>query len=168
MRSIIRLVLLLAVMASAVAPLLARPAFACTPVPSFNPVSDSDVVVAGRVTGWERTGAPPTTIGIPIRIRLAVDEVFRGSAESEIAIFDDSLRPDGRWIGADNCKPFNSDPTGSYVLMGLTRRPAGGYAGSIYARLSYGDEPSSAAYRDAVERLLRTGESALNLSEPRP
>jgi hypothetical protein len=163
----IRLAVLVAALLAGIAPWLARSAYACTPVPTFNPVSDSDVIVAGRILDWQRTGEMGSAFSVPIRLRLTVDQVFKGTLGDDLIIVQSfSLQQNGMWLGL--CDTFHADPAGKYVVIGLRRSADGTYGQIGFTLFSIGAETGSAAYQQAIDRLLHNGESALNLADPRP
>jgi hypothetical protein len=167
MRASIRLTVACLLLVISTAPPLARPMFACSPVPGYNPVSDSDLIVAGRFLGWERTGETAPNGDVYVRLRLAVDQVFKGGTDGDVITLSHRLLPDGRW-GIHSCDPFGRDPTGTYVLIGLRRLTSGDYAAWSLRLFASGADSGSAAYRAAVARLARSGESSLSLADPRP
>jgi|SRR3990172_2906615 len=72
-----------------------KPMLACTPVDRYDPVRESKVIVAGRITGWEHTsdlykeiGVPPipSAVKLNVRVTVAVDQVLKGSASSPLYI----------------------------------------------------------------------------------
>ncbi len=81
---------------SLLTPRFARSVSACSAGPDYNPVADSDVIVAGTVLGWERGGSgalpsPPSGFPfVPIRVALRVEQHFKGSTAAEIVISDQS------------------------------------------------------------------------------
>lgn len=108
---------------------------------TIDPVEESDLIVGGRITGWElieefttwnpRSGKPmptddPNFYGFyqPIRLSMHVDEVFKGSAPTEIELIGANtyqLRDGkGYWVGSSGaCGAFDEDPTGKKWLLGL-------------------------------------------------
>ena len=150
----------------------ARRALACSAGPDFDPVKDSEVIVEGRLLGYEiLPDAPiaelPKSDGtqdpyVPIRVDMAVTRVFKGDvAGGVIAIVDPvslgaplSGSEGRRWIGSGGaCGAFDEDPTGKYAIMGLSEQDDGTYRPNRLRWLFYGDGPSGEAYQRALTRL---------------
>jgi hypothetical protein len=136
--------------------------YACSVGPDFDLVEDSDLIVAGRFTGWELDtdsgGAvqlydPKQTGGkvlayAGIRAIMRVDRVFKGNAPSEITVTSGNTvdvydhEPKYVWIGPSGaCGAFGSDPTGKYAIMGLSREDDGSYGASIFSWFYSGEGP---------------------------
>jgi len=124
-----------------------KPMLACTPVDRYDPVRESKVIVAGRITGWEHTSDLYKEIGVPpipsvklnVRVTVAVDQVLKGSASS----------PDCAG-GAFQADAFE----GKYTIVGLNddRGPLRPEAFFYLA-----DEPGSPDYGRALERIEELG-----------
>ncbi len=128
-----RLLLPLAAVAIAglIGPVGVRPAYACSAGPDWDPIAESDIIVGGRITGWEliekgqdsdpKTGEPVVDGPYdPIRVEMAVARVYKGSAPANIRVIDAASLLGDEWVGASGaCGPFDSDPTGMYFIMGL-------------------------------------------------
>jgi hypothetical protein len=138
---------------------------ACTISEDFNPVAVSDLIVAGRITGWEiaPTIAPPDPMPTPfltIRVHLTVDRVFKGSAGPQVTFLETrSLREEEdlsmaqRWQGTGGaCGSFGSDPTGNYLLIGLRLEDDGNYYSSGPTTFNVGG-PSTPEYLHSIETL---------------
>lgn len=117
-----------ALMASAMLmPLRPSTVHACSAGQDWDPVAESEVIVAGRITGWvEVASLPDTPSSFPfqaIRVELAVDDVIKGGPVANIDFIDAaSLGKEGGlpdWRGSGGaCGAFNEDPTGSYAIPG--------------------------------------------------
>lgn len=149
----------LILLASLFAALPARPAFACSVGPDWNPVAESDIIISGVVTGWQRV---PHPAGSPdmgfdaIRLSIAVEDVLKGEAGGNLAAVDTaSLHKDtGQWLGSSGaCGAFNADPTGLYVFLGLRRAEDGSLRTSLPQMFFIGERESFAG-----ARYVRTGE----------
>jgi len=121
----------------------APPTHACSVGPDFDPITASDVIVGGRITGWElienitrwdpKSGEPQPTddssyFGLPsydpIRLSMTVDSVYKGQMPTEIELVAantfEVIDGQGYWVGANGaCGAFDSDPTGHYWILGL-------------------------------------------------
>jgi hypothetical protein len=171
-------VVALLVMGGAITSATARPALACSASPDFHPVVDSDLIIAGRLLGWER--APEVTGGGygAIRVGMAVDLVFKGVAPARVTFVDrNSLLESApgvvpvhvAWVGSRGaCGTFDQDPTGQYAILGLRRGADGAFHSGLLTRFAIGAEHGSPAYAMALSRLVGAGEATLNLADPRP
>jgi hypothetical protein len=116
---------------------------ACSVGEDFDPIAASDVIVGGRITGWElienvtrwdpKSGEPEPTDDPnyfeaptydPIRLNVTVDKVYKGSVPASIELVAantyEILDGQGNWVGASGaCGAFDSDPTGHYWILGL-------------------------------------------------
>ena len=158
----------------------ARPALACSPVPDFDPVGSSDVIVGGWLRGWQPAPAPAAGASgssLPIRLEMAVERVYKGAAPAQISLAEILYRtPAGpgatggyMWPGGALCSPFGGDPSGSYAILGLHRSPDGTYRASTFSAFFRGDAPRGEHYEAALARLYSLrGEATLNLVDPRP
>jgi hypothetical protein len=147
-------------------PTSAQPAYACSVGPDFDPIASSDVIVAGRITGWElitdfvrwdpkQSDQPlddPRYYGPhdPIRLELAVERVYKGGLPATIEMVTANTlmvsTQDGRthyeWVGAiGSCGAFDFDPTGKYVVMGLSLDQHGRYSPTRPLTFFIGDDP---------------------------
>lgn len=172
--------LLLPLAALAVAGLLApavRPAYACSVGPDFDPIAESDVIVAGRIVGWELIedaltvdlksvdspdDVPSDYIGPydPIRLTMEVGSVYKGSVSTVITLVDgaslfvDPLTGQHRWVGSSGaCGAFDRDPTDMFAIFGLCARDDGSYGPSLPLHFFLGDEPHGERYDYAMSRL---------------
>lgn len=161
----IRLIVLLAAVPalwSLIAPGAPR-AYACSPDPGYDPISDSDVIVAGRFQGWQEAN-DLAIVGdfTPVRVSMTVDRVFKGDALEGIEIIDTasliSYGGEGAWAGGDDsCGAFDADPTGMYGILGLNK-VGDDYEASILSRLFIGAEPQGQIYDTWLARLESIGE----------
>jgi hypothetical protein len=141
----------------------AKPAAACVPDPSYDPVAASDVIVAGRFTGWQ--AAPDIDISPEaevVRVQMDVERVFKGYAEPRIDVV--ATMPSNNlanWRGENpstisigSCPSVFGwqNPTGTYAVIGLVAADDG----SLISTDAFfeGSYPSGADYEDAVTRLL--------------
>lgn len=172
--------LLLPLAAVAIAALLlpagVRPAYACSAGPDFDAVAESDVIVAGQITGWrERADIPspfeqapeksaPEAPFLVIGVQLEVERIFKGDAPAVLEIVDvASLEPHThRWLGASgSCGAFDFDPTGMYAIMGLKRGEDGSLRSNRLLTFFMGSAPQGELYEDALARLSSLGPGAL-------
>lgn len=112
--------------------------FACSADETFDPVAESDVIVGGRIAGYEELPVgfdrPPF---VPIRLHLDSAVVWKGTIAPDALIVDaaslyplrdaaDQPTTNRRWVGSGGaCGAFDEDPTGAYVVLGLMRQPDG-------------------------------------------
>ncbi len=125
-------------------------AYACTPVPGYDAVASSAVIVEGRVVAWRDLG------GTEIEYDLAVERVFKGtgvSAGSTIQVRDFGSHQDGMWISSGGlCGTFAGDPTGTWLVAGLTSEDAG-WSTSLPDRFYNAAEPGGELYDAVVDRV---------------
>jgi hypothetical protein len=149
-----------------------KPALACTPDDRYNPVRESKVIVAGRITGWEHTSGLYKEIGVPpipsavkvnVRVTVAVDQVLKGSTSSPLVYTDRGLfiAYDGvrKWGISSDCAggAFQADAfEGKYTIVGLNddRGPL-----RPEAFFFLGDEPSGSEYERALDRIEELGKN---------
>lgn len=163
-RVLVLVTVAVALAGSLLTPRFARPTYACSVGPDYNPVADSDVIVAGRVLGWERgssAAAPSPPAGspfVPIRVMLRVEQRFKGSTPAEIVVIDHAslheLPGQSGWAGgAGACGSFDADPTGMYAVMGLTRNADGTYQAGRPRTFYLGDAPPAPGYEWRIARI---------------
>jgi hypothetical protein len=169
-----------------VAPVLAgiwlaedKPTYGCSYFGDL--VEDSDVIVAGRFSGWELdTGAlgthvydPPLTGGLVVdsagvRAEFAVDRILKGRADEEITIKSGNTvdvydhEPKYVWVGPKGaCGAFADDPTGKYAILGLSRDDEGSLRVAIFSWFYSGDDLPTDYSDRSLSRLspLRPGYS---------
>ena len=142
--------------------------YACSAGPDWDPFAESTIVVGGRLTGWEiesgeaRESLPPGTFP-PIRVFMDVDDVFKGPLGLTKLSFIDSrsLVVDAggpgshdEWAGASGgCGAFDSEPTGIYAVMGLSKNNDGEYGSNRLRVFFYGEEPRGEEYERALARM---------------
>ena len=156
-----------------------RPVYACSAGPDFNPVTESEVIVAGRLTRWERAEDarinPPSFAFAPVRVMMTVDWMLKGSTSPQIAILDHAslINPDTmasreyQWAGAAGaCGAFDFDPAGKYAIMGLRQNANGTYQPNRLQTFFIGDSPSGPEYDRALTRLVSLGPIRLPSAPP--
>ena len=139
MKRLLVLLLLLTIVAARLE--FAKPVRACVIDPHAkpdDPVGESELIVAGRVTDWTAQYPPDLQqydyAEIGVDVTLAVDKVFKGEKSSKVVFHrPDALVYNGdyegrppdlprfEWGYETDCGPvgFQSDPKGKYVLVGL-------------------------------------------------
>ncbi len=133
-------------------------AYACTPPgPGFDAFGLSSLVIEGRITGW---GVPPESPNeglLPIVLQMDVERVWKGLGGRSVTVVDhDSLvwsRGEATWGPGGLCSAFYEDPTGSYVILGLTQRDDGTYQPGLWTTFFRGDGPEGERYESAVAYL---------------
>lgn len=185
-----RIALLVLATAGAMLPWLigAPPIHACSVGPDYDPVTASDVIVGGRITGWSviknaTTWGPkandpvpaddPNYYGLatPIRLTMAVDQVYKGRAPERLDMVADNtfvrLGNHDYWVGSDgSCGAFDWDPTGQYWILGLSNDEFGRHRPGLPSVFLRGlDEPVGVAY-DYYDAYLesRLGPAALPIT----
>lgn len=138
-----------------------------------DPVAESDLIVAGRVAAW-RADYPSNlselaVADIPVDVTVNVDKVLKGRGSEEVvfrepiglvyqADYEDNPA-NLQWGTETDCGPvgFQSDPKGTYLVIGLTRaREDDDYfrirAGDLVPRLVFfqGKTPSGREYEEAI------------------
>jgi hypothetical protein len=85
-------VALLAAAAIAVAAALSSPGrvYACSAGPAFNPAAESEVIVAGRVSGAAVTGKGVVPMFVEVTLTIDVDRYLKGSGPARLEIVDGS------------------------------------------------------------------------------
>ena len=134
---------------------------ACAPAPDYDAVSDSDVIVAGRFQGWQEANDLAIVEDFtPIRVNMTVDRAFKGDVPGEIEIVDTrsliSYGGESAWTGT-SCGTFDSDPTGMYGILGLTKA-GDDYQASFFSRFYIGADPQGERYDTWLARLETIGE----------
>ncbi|HSP56182.1 MAG TPA: hypothetical protein VLS25_11410 [Dehalococcoidia bacterium] len=136
----------------------------CTPAPGPDPIASSDIIVAGKIIGWQVATdierptpvTPDSYEPVPVRLYLGVDRAFKGNATTQLEFVNDTSLEfqDGRysWTFATfACGDFRGDPSGTYLVIGL----AHGADGTLRetARFYEGKELAGHAYEDVISRL---------------
>lgn len=174
-RSILGLLALTLVIAAQ--SLFVAPAFACSAGPDFNPVAEAELIVGGRVTGWEPLPDGASAPFTPIRLTIAVDQQLKGEAGASLQFLDRSslMRSGGEqvWAGASgSCGAFDGDPTGRYLVLGLDQAPDGVLVSNLMLTFFNGAEPTGERYTQALDFLATQGltltPTAAPTSEPTP
>jgi hypothetical protein len=162
-------------------------AFACSYDADFDPVRDSEVIVGGRFVGWEliedairwdpkRGMNPPDDPRFygpydPIRLSMAVDRVYKGTAPANVEMVSGNTYNGGQWIGSSGaCGAFDSDPTRRYAILGLTTDKYGRYHPSLGRVFFLGDDAPRDFSAGFVSRLanLRPGSPTTEVSSSTP
>jgi len=145
------------------------PAHACISDPDFDPISASDVIVAGRFTGWEP--APDIQIpeesreyvspAVPVRVHMAVDQTWRRDLPPQIDVVDvravdiDPRNGEYSWRYSVWEWPYlagsTEPPTGKYVIMGLEDADDGTLR-EVWTFFA-GDEPSGERWDGAIAKM---------------
>lgn len=127
------------------------PAVACSAGEDFNPVTSSDLIVAGTIISWSPAPDPPNLAPRgtfqTVQVTLSVEATFRGaSSPGTIDFFDTaSLFREGQgppgWHGSSGaCGAFSADPAGQYVLLGLTRADDGTLRSHLLRTFYFGEK----------------------------
>lgn len=137
---------------------LVAPTYACSAGLDFNPVAESDLIVGGRVTAWERLPVEASGPFTPIQLTIAVDERFKGEATDTLQFVDytslSGTAAQPAWTGSSGaCGLFDDAPTGQYLVLGLNIEPDGGYRSNLMLLFFRGQEPAGDGYTQALGRL---------------
>jgi len=119
------------VMTAALLARSAAPAAAC--FVTADPVVATDVIVAGRTSGWHIAQTPWDDANrrsglVAATVHMEVDEAIKGPAVSSVDfvvwVGSSSNNEDGSLVqfGADTCSPFHRDPTGTHAIVALSER----------------------------------------------
>jgi hypothetical protein len=135
-------------------------AYACSAGPDFNPLTESDIIVGGRVRDWQPLhNQVARDQFIPIQVTLDVDQSFKGRPTDSITFVDVSSRQalsttEAIWVGGSGpCGAFDSDPIGKYVILGLTQEQDGTYQTHRLLTFFLGSAPQGHIYEQALARL---------------
>ncbi len=141
------------------------PVYACSGAPPFDPIATSDVIVEGRILGWELAPDLIATVNfLAIRIDVTVERVWKGQVAGEVITLSDtaSLHPpfpspdndEYEWVGGSGaCGAFDADPVGFYAIMGLTQRDDGTYGTNRLRVFFWGDDSGGERYDAALQRM---------------
>jgi hypothetical protein len=149
--------------------LATRAALACSTGPDFNPVRESDLIVEGRIAGYEATSDVAEYNFLPVEVSVVIERTLKGNASGTIAIVDDSslaaprpgLTESPRWEGSSGaCGAFDLDPTGKWIVMGLSIAEDGTYSSSRILTFYLGNGPTGEEYQQALSRLASFEEAA--------
>jgi hypothetical protein len=137
---------------------------ACTPAPSPDPIAASDVIVAGRIIGWQvatdierpTPATPDSYEPVPIRLYLDVDRAYKGTTTTDLEFVNEQSLDyqDGRfsWTFATfSCGDFREDPTGTYTVIGLARGEDGTLREA--ARFFEGETAAGSEFEDVISHL---------------
>ena len=134
--------------------------YACSAGEDFDPVAQSDVIISGRVVGWQPLVTNPDVNDfIPIQITLDIDRTYKSSMSGQVSVIDVASRQaisstEAIWVGgAGPCGAFSEDPTHSYVILGLTRQRDGAYHSDRPRTFFQGAAPHGDAYQAALQRI---------------
>jgi hypothetical protein len=134
--------ILVAILSAGASLLRPTPAYACSVGADFNPIAESDIIVAGRVTNVAVGGKGAIENFVEVRLTLEVDRYLKGSGPRTIEIRDlrsamllrqpqtgadylNARATDVQWAGGSGaCGTLDADPTGKYVVGGLHLRGA--------------------------------------------
>jgi len=150
-------------------------ALACSVGENFDPVASSEVIVEGRITGWEDIEDaiewnPKTDENDPsdnenyygpydaIRFDLEVQRVLKGDVHERIALVSgntlQTFRGERLWVGSSGaCGAFNDDPTGKWVVLGLHMDQHGRYTPSLPLTFFVGDAPMGDRYAERMDMI---------------
>jgi hypothetical protein len=162
-RMIRPLALLLLVLAFGPIPLLGtfspRTAYACSAGDDFDPIGSADLVVGGWITGWHERPELSTMGELQaVEVEINVERVFKGPLPADLVIVDTGSyfpRAAGWYGGSGACGSFDADPSGLYVVAGLTWAEDGTYRMNRLRTLFLGQTASGLYYDKAVTRLTQ-------------
>lgn len=133
--------------------------YACSVSEDYNPVAESSIIVAGRLTSWQRLQPDSTSGFIPIRVQMQVDHVVKGHALQQVVFVDrTSLQHDSAgkdvWVGSGGaCGMFDTEPTNTYVILGLFKQPDGTYTSNRVLIFYAGTQPKGEEYERALAQI---------------
>ena len=134
-----------------------RVALACSAGSDWDPIADSDVIVEGRITGWTEAGESSAPMFTTVQVYLDLQKTWKGNATTTFVDPTSRLKgPADAWGGGGGaCGVFDEDPTGAYVILGLSYSPAGqGQLVSNRLKVLYmGEASEGERYEAALERL---------------
>lgn len=165
----------------------ATPAEACSAGPDYDPIADSEVIVAGRFTGWQlienaRRWDPktddepiddPNYYGPyePIRVHMEVERIYKGTAANTLEVMDGASlhvydhEPRYVWAGSSGaCGVFDEDPTDQYAILGLNKDAFGRYRPNLTRVFYLGDNPPSQFDSPRLSRLAPLMPGSLPIS----
>ena len=152
------------------------PVHACSTSEDFDPVAESDLIIAGRMLGFEiieknvvdtepaeqDKGKGNVGSGFSrIQVEMTVETIYKGALEGptitltegrSLVVYDHE--PFHVWAGSSgSCGAFNSDPTGTYAILGLNRGDDGTYSPHLPLGFFMGEGPDDPGYEGALERM---------------
>ena len=149
----------------------------------FDPIESSDIIVGGRITGWEETQTSESVYPRPtddievskgdeppfitVRVTMAVETFFKGNGPPSLSIVDSGslLKDIHEWAGGSGfCGSFDDDPAGRYAIIGLTRNDDGEWQANRLRMFFLGEQPQGAAYESALTRLVALGVEELPMT----
>jgi hypothetical protein len=148
-------------LALAAAPAVSAKPMACSAGGDWNPVTESDVIVGGRITAWERRDDlvfPHPPMFTPVELHMEIADVWKGQVRPGEPIIDAAslLEPslaDAQWSGSGGaCGALNEDPTGMYAVFGLSRTEQGYLRTNLLTTFWLDDRPYDPAILSASER----------------
>ncbi len=139
------------------------PVYACSgDFSDFDPVATSEIIVEGRIVDAEVSPEQPGAY-FDIRAEISVQRVWKGQAALEMIALprlDTPSDPSNEQIGSlwvlstGVCNAFGSfDPTGSYVIVGLTQRDDGTLVAGRFHLFYLGDDAGGKEYVRALQRM---------------
>jgi hypothetical protein len=133
--------------------------YACSAGEDFDPIGSADLVVGGWIEGW-RERPDLSTMGElqAVELDLRPERAFKGSLPADLVVIDSgSYFPrSGDWHGgAGACGSFDADPSGLYLIAGLTRAQDGTYRMNRLRTFFLGQSASGIYYDKAVTRLTQ-------------
>ncbi len=130
----------------------------CLPAAEYDLVTNSDIIVAGWIEGWQGTHNEPTYQLETIHPRIDIQQVLKGQNIPTLFTFTDNgsltYGPTLSWGQGDNaCGAFVFDPTGQYAILGLKQGEDGKYYSDRSRVFFIGTEPTGEEYTQALNRL---------------
>ena len=143
------------------------PAHACTPPgPEFDPVASSEVIIEGRILGYDVLPESPEFGIASIVLQMDVERVWKGLTGSSIRIVDNEALVrypnETRWGPGGLCNAFFEDPSGSYAILGVSQIGEGMYRIGGFS-VFYLDEDASGERYDAAVAFLAGRQSGIIL-----
>ena len=119
------------------------------------------MIVGGRITSWERRDDlrfPHPPMFTPVELHMEIADVWKGQVRPGESIIDAAslLEPpltDAQWSGSGGaCGALNEDPTGMYVVFGLSRTEQGFLRTNLLTTFWLDERPYDPALLSASER----------------
>ncbi|MCW1969800.1 MAG: hypothetical protein KIH69_016935 [Anaerolineae bacterium] len=136
-----------------------KPANACSASPDFNAYRDAHSIYAGRIVQWEAIKPSQNPAFTTIRLTLKADKTYKGLENTQISFEDNAsltrFQGNETWAGGGGgCGLFDSDPSGTYVILGVYADNNVLKSNRLY--LFYqGNQPSGEAFSESEANLLR-------------
>lgn len=136
-----------------------KPANACSAGPDFNAYQDAHSIYGGRIVQWEATNPSSNPAFTTIRLALKVDKIYKGLENTQILFEDNAslmrFQGNGTWGGGGGgCGLFDSDPSGTYVILGFYSDNGILKSNRLY-RFYQGGQPSGNTFLESEAKLLR-------------